>query len=356
MDTKTRIRLRTTAFAAADYVVNILILCAYAVAGTIEVGVVFKIVAVAIAFNIIFIGGIAFGVTRNFRDPSVTSLQVTAACGLNLLGILLAPAITYMFLINLFVPLTYAVLHFSRRQFLGAWILLSLATAGVLSIVGRSASIAVSTDAERVLFPIVIALVLARFVAINAEVSRLRTRLHDKNKDLEDATARLAELATHDDLTGIWNRRRFMGMLQEERLRSERTGSGFSVAIVDIDRFKQVNDRFGHLIGDVALKEAAGLLQAGMRSTDRVARYGGEEFVLLFVGLDEDSLPMMAERVREAVESHDWGSVAPGLRITLSVGVAAWQQGEDVEQLLKRADDALYEAKEAGRNCIRVAA
>lgn len=354
-DTKTRIRLRTTAFAAADYVVNVLILFGYAAAGTISIDVPLTVLAIAIVFNTMFLGAISLGITQRFRDPSITDFQVMAACGINLLGILLAPQITYMFLVNLFVPLTYAVLHFNRREFLLSWILLSLATGMVLWTVGGDADIALSTNTERAIFPVVIALVLGRFAAINAEVSRLRRRLHDKNKDLADVTAKLAELATHDDLTGIWNRRKFMEMLQEERMRAERSGSGFAVAILDLDRFKQVNDRFGHLVGDVALKEAAALLQAAMRATDRAARYGGEEFVLLLVNINPEALRATVERVREAVGGYDWERIAPGLHMTISIGVAAWRPGEDVEHVLKRADEALYAAKEAGRNCIRIA-
>ncbi len=354
-DTKTRIRLRTSVFAAIDYGVNVLILFAYAAVGTIPMDVPVKILVVAILFNVIFLGGIASGVTQRFRDPSITGAQVSAACGINLLGILLAPEITYMFLVNLFVPLSYAVLHFGKRQFLTSWILLSLATGYVLSVVGSRAGIALDSDAERIILPVVIALVLGRFVAINAEVSRLRARLQDKNKALAIATARLAEIATHDELTGIWNRRKFMSMLQEERVRVERGGSGFCVAIVDVDRFKQINDRFGHLVGDAALKVTASLLQGAIRATDRVARFGGEEFVLLFVDIDREALPVAMERVRAVIERHNWESVAPGLHLTISGGVSAWEPSEGVEQALNRADGALYEAKEAGRNCFCIA-
>lgn len=354
-DPKTRIRLRTTAFAAADYAVNVLILFAYSTAGTIPVSVPITILVMATVFNLIFFGGIVSGLTLRFRDPSITGMQVMAACGINLVAILLAPEITYMFLLNLFVPLSYSVLHFSRREFLLAWILLSLATSYVLWAVGGRAGIALETDAERMILPVVIALVLGRFVAINAEVSRLRARLHQKNKELAAATTRLREMATHDDLTGIWNRRMFMTALGEERLRATRTGSGFCVAVVDIDRFKQINDRFGHLIGDAALAKTASLLRETIRATDRVARFGGEEFVVLLVDIDRDSLPIALERVRLAVEKYSWDEIAPGLRITISAGVSAWVSGENVEQAIKRADAALYEAKESGRNCFRIA-
>jgi diguanylate cyclase len=186
-DIKTHIRLRTTAFAAVDYLVNVLILFAYAVAGTISIEVPLKILAVATVFNMIFLGGIATGITQDFRDPSVTGYQILAACGINLLATLLAPQIAYMFMVNLFVPLAYGVLHFDRRGFFLSWVLLSVAVSAVLWSLGSQAGIALSSDIERVLFPVVVVLALGRFVAINAEVSRLRARLLEKNKELASA-------------------------------------------------------------------------------------------------------------------------------------------------------------------------
>ncbi len=355
LDTKTRIRLRTTVFAAADYVVCIVILYAYAAAGTLSYSIPNQLLLVAIIFNAISIGGIGSGFTRRFIDPSITGLQVMAACGINLLGLLLAPQIAYLFLVNLFVPLAFAVLHFSQQAFLFAWMLLSACLGAVVWLVGGQAGIAVSSSTEVFIFWSVLVLAFGRFMAINAEVSRLRARLQHKNRELADATLRLAELATHDELTGIWNRRKFMELLQEERTRAERSGSTFCVAIVDVDHFKLVNDRFGHPVGDEVLKELARLLQASMRSADRVARFGGEEFTLLLVDFNVDALPWAMDRMRELVERHDWQRVAPGLSLTVSAGVAAWRQGETVAQVLSRADTALYEAKDAGRNCVRIA-
>ncbi|WP_136417717.1 sensor domain-containing diguanylate cyclase [Herbaspirillum sp. ST 5-3] len=355
LDPKTRIRLRTTALAGIDYVVGILSLFAYAAVGTISYAVPLKILLAGLIFNTIFLAAIASGSTRHCRDPSLTGMQVTAACGINLVGVLMAPQVTYMFIANIFVPLAYAVLHFSRRAFLVAWVLLSVAWCSVLWLLGAEVGIAVSTRAEQTILMGSLVLVFARFIAINAEVSRLRERLHVKNKNLADATARLAELATHDELTGIWNRRKFMDLLQEERMRAERTGSGFCVAIVDVDHFKTVNDRFGHGVGDVVLKALAALLQNSMRATDRVARFGGEEFTFVLVDYNENALPVAMERMREAVERHDWQRIAPGLAVTVSAGVAAWRWGESTGQVLNRADTALYEAKNAGRNCIRIA-
>ena len=356
MDHHTRLRLRTTSLAAFDYALNVLVLFGFAAVGTIPLGVPLRILVVAVAFNIIFLGGIGSGLTRRFRDPSLTGAQVFAACGINLLGLLLAPQIAYMFIVNLFVPLSFGGLHFSRRQFLFAWLLVSLAFGGALWMMGPALGSGLGTPTGRLLFWAVLTLAVGRFLAVNAEVSRLRSRLVDKNHELAAATAKLGELATHDELTGVWNRREFLNLLAAERARAGRGGPGFCVAMVDADHFKRVNDAYGHLAGDQALHELARLLQGTLRTEDCLARYGGEEFAVLLVGSAAEAAPAALERMRSAVQAHDWQRLAPGIDLTISAGIATWRPGEDMGQVLSRADGALYEAKEAGRNCVRVAA
>jgi diguanylate cyclase len=353
-DRVTRLRIRTTGFAALDYVLNVVILFGFAVVGTIPYDVPLKILLVALAFNVIFLGGIGSGFTKRFRDPSLTGAQVFAACAVNLLGLLLAPQIASLFIVNLFVPLSFGGLHFSRRQFLFAWLLTSLALGLALLTVGPAAGLGLGAPPGRFLLWVALTLAVGRFLAINAEVSRLRARLHRRNKELAQASAKLGELATHDELTGVWNRREFMHLLQDERGRAERGGPGFCLAMVDADHFKQVNDRFGHVVGDGVLQELAQLLESTLRTADRLARYGGEEFAVLLVGSAGEAPPAALERMRGAVSAHDWDRLAPGLRLTISAGIAGWRAGEDVGQLLNRAAAALYEAKNAGRNCIRV--
>jgi diguanylate cyclase len=353
-DRVTRLRMRTTGLAALDYALNVAILFGFAAVGTIPYDVPLKVLAVALVFNLIFLGGIGSGFTKRFRDPSLTGAQVFAACGINLLGLLLAPQIAFMFIVNLFVPLSFGGLHFSRRQFLLAWLLISLALGLALSTVGSGAGLGPVAPPGRFLFWLVLTRAVGRFLAINAEVSRLRARLHERNKELAQASAKLGELATHDELTGVWNRREFMHLLQDERGRAERGGPAFCVAMVDADHFKQVNDRLGHLAGDGVLQELAQLLESTLRTADRLARYGGEEFAVLLVGSAGEAAPAALERMRNAVSAHEWDRVAPGLRLTISAGIAGWRAGEDVGQLLNRADAALYAAKNAGRNCIRV--
>lgn len=341
--------LRTTLFAALDHAVNAILLSAFALAGTIAVDVPVRIVGVALAFNMLFLGLIAGGATRRLRDPSLTALQVFAACGINLLVLWLAPQIAYMPLVNLFVLLSWGSLYFSQRTFFIAWAALTIVLGIALHAVGARVDIADETGIERWLFWVILALALGRFLAINAEVSRLRAGLQARNAELARMAGKLADLASRDDLTGLWNRREFMRLLRDQRKRAERQGSGFCVALLDADHFKQVNDRLGHQTGDAVLQELAHLFEASRRTTDSLARYGGEEFIILLDG-DAAAATHALERIRRSVELHDWSRIAATLRVTISIGMAAWRPDEDVERVIGRADAALYRAKEEGRN------
>jgi diguanylate cyclase (GGDEF)-like protein len=162
-------------------------------------------------------------------------------------------------------------------------------------------------------------------------------------------------LSQTDPLTGCLNRRALLEALQSEIERARRYGLALSVLMIDLDRFKRVNDTRGHLTGDDVLQQVSGLLRKEMRAVDVVARYGGEEFVVL---LPETALPgatSFAERVRESVAGHEFADEADPLSLTVSVGVATITGEEEgnPEELLARSDAALYRAKRDGRNLVR---
>jgi two-component system, cell cycle response regulator len=185
-------------------------------------------------------------------------------------------------------------------------------------------------------------------------IKRLQDELDQKNRELELANKRLRKLSVTDGLTELFNHRHIHELLHEEFERTKRSGEPMAVAMMDLDRFKQVNDTYGHPTGDVILYETAQILRDTVREIDMVGRYGGEEFIAILPGADEDDAARFAERVRQAVANHLFRDEANEVRMTLSGGVASFPDAEidHPDLLIKRADEALYAAKEGGRNQI----
>jgi diguanylate cyclase (GGDEF)-like protein len=164
----------------------------------------------------------------------------------------------------------------------------------------------------------------------------------------------LRESSTHDELTGLANRRLLRARLEREIARARRYGTELALLMLDIDHFKQLNDRFGHPTGDAVLRDISRVLEDGVRSVDTVARAGGEEFVVLLPRTDAEAAARVADKLRELVAAHEVDTLEGKARITMSLGVALLQEGEGAASLLARADRALYDAKEAGRDRVRL--
>jgi diguanylate cyclase (GGDEF)-like protein len=162
---------------------------------------------------------------------------------------------------------------------------------------------------------------------------------------------RLRVLALTDELTGLANRRNILAFLDEQAHAAKRSGQPLGVVSFDIDHFKRVNDTHGHDGGDRALKRIAAVANTCLRDSDRLGRVGGEEFLLVLPNTEQATAVEIAERLRKAIEAAPFDEVAPGARMAVSLGVAAWDSGHDTTTvLMKRADEALYRAKEGGRN------
>ncbi|MFO1271478.1 MAG: GGDEF domain-containing protein [Rubrivivax sp.] len=166
----------------------------------------------------------------------------------------------------------------------------------------------------------------------------------------------LRHLSRHDGLTGVLNRRAFEEALRDEWLRARRGGGAFSVVLLDLDHFKQVNDRLGHQAGDLALAHAAQQLKAVARGSDLVARYGGEEFALVLPDVDAEGAAAAAQRLLQRLRSTPLKVGEAELVVTASAGVAQCSSADaDDHEALRRADAALYRAKAEGRDRVQIA-
>jgi diguanylate cyclase (GGDEF)-like protein len=177
---------------------------------------------------------------------------------------------------------------------------------------------------------------------------RYACRRHLLEQERARMVEKLAELSVTDELTSLANRRSLSQRLDEEAKRSARTGRAFAVLMVDLDHFKEVNDRHGHQVGDSVLQQCARTLKENVRGTDFVARYGGEEFCVVLPETSLQGAQHVAEKLREAVAN------LPHPVPTISVGVAVWQPQVSADELLGQADAALYHAKQHGRDCVAV--
>src|SRR6185369_1835084 len=175
-----------------------------------------------------------------------------------------------------------------------------------------------------------------------------RVKIHLKIKSLQDelkkSNDRLLELSNTDPLTHIFNRRYLMDMLEKEMQRAIRTGSQLSLVMVDIDHFKKINDTYGHQNGDSVLVAVADSLRSGLRTYDFAARYGGEEFVLILPETPHESALLVAERLRESIQSLVYSGALDGLKTTVSMGVATFPHDTipSIPVLIKEADNAMY--------------
>lgn len=175
-----------------------------------------------------------------------------------------------------------------------------------------------------------------------------RTAERDRaEEELRRVNALLEDQATTDFLTGIANRRRFLELLEADIREAKRYGTPLALIFFDIDRFKAINDNFGHETGDLALRELAGVVRSAIRQTDILARFGGEEFTILVRNNDIATGLHLAEKIRGIVELHDFPVVHS---LTCSFGVSRYCPDDTAEDLINRADDALYAAKRGGRN------
>ena len=303
-----------------------------------------------LGFYLLFRGGY----NLRFRDPSLTRAQMIAAITMVLFTQCYAGEARGAYLVVLLIIMVFGCFKLHTRELL----VLSLATIGAYGL-----TLPLIRHIEGEQFNMAVEMVLwcsfsafLPFISVlGGSISNLRKKLMASNAQLQQVLQQVTELATHDELTGAYNRRYLLEMLNHEKNRTDRGGAGFCVCILDLDYFKRINDGYGHPVGDEVLKTFVNTVQPLLRSTDFLARYGGEEFLLFLPQTSLDMARHCVRRIQEALAQVRFAGLPDEMRVTASIGVAQYYLQEPVASLIERADKALYRAKQGGRDRMEVA-
>ena len=297
---------------------------------------------------------VRLGWSARLADPALTAPQMLYAVACAAGAYRVAGAGQGVALMMLAIILMFGMFGLERRQ---AWLIgaYSVTAFGLAMVSGATADPTVYDPKVQIAYAISLILFVCGLLAVSARVDGLRRRLRSQRSELTHALQRISVLATHDALTGLLNRRAMTELLETERERSVRAGHQWSVAILDVDQFKLMNDAHGHAAGDEALRIVAHVCTSVLRKCDSVSRWGGDEYVLLLRDADPQLAQAAVERIRTSLASTPIRLGATTFSLTASMGVAAHQPGEEASSTLSRADRALYDAKAAGRNTVRIA-
>ena len=309
-------------------------------------------------FSAIWLGNFGLGMlafsgvtlTQQWREPAMSGLWTLWLTS----GFLVSSYYVDVFRISVLMLFFSALLLASFRC--GFWKVAALSVfactgyAVVLILAFSDHGMALSLSVEGLQW-LIFSLSCIGFTVTGTGINHLRNNLANTNEQLHEAYAKAREMSIRDGLTGLYNRRHIMEVLGSLKGAAEKQGNyGFCICYLDLDHFKPINDTYGHGVGDEVLRRFANLLQDALRGSDYTARLGGEEFILVLNGAELDRAEQVCDRLRERLENTSFKDLHPGLKVTVSIGVAAFQPGESIDQTLTRADHCLYRAKTEGRN------
>jgi diguanylate cyclase (GGDEF)-like protein len=349
---RARLRRQMYVAQAASYGVDSLILLLYHFAGTTPRSTPLLYFFAGACWTALTLALSEFRINDRFADHYLTVPQSIGAISIQLAAIYLAPEVGFYFACIIFVILGFGALRMTARQTAVVWTYATVGLTAVFVCTSEPITMPMVTPFERNLALLCLVTALGRCAFTGLYGASLREALYRRGNELKSAYARIEELAQTDELTGVLNRRYIMKALNDEAERAQRGGTPLSIAIIDLDFFKRINDTYGHPAGDEVLKSMAIALASNIRHIDRLGRYGGEEFLLVFPGSGEQDAVAAIDRLRGIVATIDWNAISSNLRVTMSAGVAQVRSDEAPSDALNRADKALYQAKDAGRNCV----
>jgi len=334
----------------ASYVIDAFLLLIYAHAGTIPETIGPAFAGCGLIFVGCCIAASETGFNDRFKDHYLVAPQSIISMLIMLAFAYIAPEVGVMFLCTLFVVFSFSSLRSTPRQTAIVWTAMALGLAGLFLLTDKPISIPSGNYLERFATMTVFILTIGRCMFIGIFSSSLRDSLYRSSIELKAANKRIEELAELDELTGSFNRRCIMRMLDDEIARALRSKTPCSIALIDLDWFKRINDAYGHPTGDEVLRTFAITVFANIRNIDSFGRYGGEEFLLVLPDTPNDGAARILDRLRAIIADLDWSAFSPGMKVTISAGVATLVPHETPDTFLARADSALYAAKARGRN------
>jgi diguanylate cyclase (GGDEF)-like protein len=352
------LRIKRLGMSCGSYVFTFSLVCFCWLQDLIPFEIVVHYGLYVVLLNLNFLILMKTGLNLRFTDPSLTLIQILPSIlpSFYVMYYLDPGQARSVFLYIGIVPALYGILALNTRQFvlMGLWYVVSYTTlVGILKFT-RPHVLDVSLELTQLLALI---LVMMQLAWIGGYINQLRRKLRKQNIELRSTTAMLSEsveqvseLARRDELTGLYNRRHIFEVLNKESNRVRRSHGSFSVCIADIDFFKQVNDSHGHQTGDEVLCKVAQKLEESLRNIDCIGRYGGEEFLIILPQTDLSGALIKSERMRKQVENLFFPNIAESFHVTLSIGITEHIQNESMDITIMRADEALYRAKDNGRN------
>ncbi|MDP1867700.1 MAG: GGDEF domain-containing protein [Bradyrhizobium sp.] len=351
---KRRVSQRRQMFSvqAASYSLGALVLLVYSYAGTVSVVIPSTYFLSGLSLTGFFVVLSETGFNDRFEDHYLTIFQMGCNVALQLGFLMAAPEIGYTFLSVLFLIFGFGALRMTSQQAIAVWTLTTLGLAPIFLLTDLPIAMPVSTPAERAAAMLAFVLTIGQCAFVGLYGSSMRKMLYNRSSELKAANRRIEELAELDELTGSLNRRCIMHVLDEEVVRAHRGNTPCSVALIDLDWFKRINDTYGHPTGDEVLRAFAITVFANIRPIDKFGRYGGEEFLLLLPETSGEGAARILDRLRAIIADLDWSAFSPGMQVTISAGVATLKPNETPDIILARADSALYAAKARGRNRI----
>jgi diguanylate cyclase (GGDEF)-like protein len=340
----------------SSYLIDTIVYGLFSLAGTIEGWVVGAYGAAGLGHVVVFSLIHWFCDVERREDSQLVAWQMGYAILAQIGGMALAPQLAPLFIGTMSIVFAFGSLRIELRTALLSWLLTFVAVGAVMLLPTYPAlGIVNPSRAEVLLMCLSFALIALRTMSLGYYGSAMRMRLYKINWALGRAKQDAEKLAASDTLTGALSRRAILPLIEKAVKRTARRGIPACVAMLDLDWFKSVNDRFGHLVGDQVLRRVVDRIRECLRTTDVVGRYGGEEFVLLLQGADQFSGARLVERIRGAIASIDWSDLGPGLKVSVSCGLAGVRPTDTMNAVLSRADKALYAAKHGGRDQMHVA-